>query len=60
MEREYQAIQHFMNGYNCAQAVLLAFSDMVGMDEKTCAKLSSSFGGGMAGCGRYAVLSAAC
>ena len=47
MEREHQAIEYFMQGYNCAQAVLLAFSDVVGIDEKTCAKLSSSFGGGM-------------
>ena len=47
MDRELQAITYFMEGYNCAQAVLLAFADMVGMDEKTCAKLSSSFGGGM-------------
>ncbi|MBQ8910903.1 MAG: C_GCAxxG_C_C family protein [Oscillospiraceae bacterium] len=47
MDRETQAIGYFMEGYNCAQAVLLAFSDVVGLDEKTCAKLSSSFGGGM-------------
>ena len=47
MEREIQAITYFMEGYNCAQAVLLAFADTVGIDGKTCAKLSSSFGGGM-------------
>ncbi len=37
----------FEQGYNCAQAVLLAFDDITGFDTKTAAALSSSFGGGM-------------
>ena len=37
----------FCEGYNCAQAVLLAFGDITGLDEKTAAMLSSSFGGGL-------------
>ena len=37
----------FNNGYNCAQAVFCAFSDVMGIDEETALKLSSSFGGGM-------------
>ncbi len=37
----------FEQGYNCAQAVLLAFDDLTGFDEKTAAAISSSFGGGM-------------
>ncbi|MGI6716744.1 MAG: C-GCAxxG-C-C family protein [Eubacteriales bacterium] len=37
----------FENGCNCAQAVLLAFSDLTGLDDKTALRLSSSFGGGM-------------
>ncbi len=37
----------FENGYNCAQAVFLAFSDLTGLDKDTALKLSSSFGGGM-------------
>ena len=37
----------FSEGYNCAQSVVLAFSDLTGIDEKTLAMLSSSFGGGM-------------
>lgn len=40
-------MQNFKNGYNCAQAVLLAFSDELKIDEKTLALISSSFGGGM-------------
>lgn len=38
---------YFYKGYGCAQAVLLAFADVAGIDESTLAKLGSSFGGGM-------------
>lgn len=38
---------YFLKGYNCTQAVFLAFQELFEMDEKTAAKLSSSFGGGM-------------
>ena len=41
------ARQNFLQGYGCAQSVLLAFSDLTGLDEKTSARLGSSFGGGM-------------
>ena len=41
------AEENFLQGYNCTQAVFLAFQDLFEMDEKTAAKLSSSFGGGM-------------
>ncbi len=41
------AEENFRKGYNCAQAVFLAFQDLYEMDEITAAKLSSSFGGGM-------------
>ena len=37
----------FYEGYNCAQSVLLAFEDVTGLDRKTAAMLSSSFGGGL-------------
>ena len=42
-----KARELFRQGYNCSQAVLLAFSDLTGLDEKTALMLSSSFGGGM-------------
>lgn len=35
------------NGYNCAQAVVLAYNDIFGMDDETAAAISSGFGGGM-------------
>ncbi|MDD4124202.1 MAG: C-GCAxxG-C-C family protein [Eubacteriales bacterium] len=42
-----KAKENFEKGYNCAQSVLLAFSDVTGLDEKSALLLSSSFGGGM-------------
>jgi len=47
MDRGDLAREYFMKGYNCSQAIVLAFSDLTGLDEKTAARLSSSFGGGM-------------
>ncbi len=46
---EYASIasEYYTSGYNCCQAVVLAFSDVVGVDESTLLKISSSFGGGM-------------
>lgn len=37
----------FLEGYNCAQSVFLAFSDLTGLDDETALKLSAPFGGGM-------------
>lgn len=42
-----QAKENFREGYNCCQAVVLAFSQELGIDKITLAKLGSSFGGGM-------------
>ena len=42
-----RAVDLFKEGYNCAQAVAVAFSDVMGMEEKTVARMVSSFGGGM-------------
>lgn len=47
MDHTYQAAQLFLDGYNCAQAITVAFSDVTGLDEKLSARLASSFGGGM-------------
>lgn len=41
------AAELFLKGYNCAQAVAVAFSDVTGLDEALSARLSSSFGGGL-------------
>ncbi len=34
-------------GYNCCQAVVLAYNDLFGIDDATAAAMSSGFGGGM-------------
>lgn len=47
MTRGEKAENLFMQGYNCSQAVFLAFADMYPFDFDTAAMLSSSFGGGM-------------
>lgn len=41
------AMENFLAGYNCTQAVTLAFADLFEMDERTLLRMSSSFGGGM-------------
>lgn len=33
-------------GYNCCQAVVLAYNDLFGLDDETAAAISSGFGGG--------------
>lgn len=47
MDRGQTAKKNFENGYNCAQAVLMAFSDVTGLDSKTSAMVAQSFGAGM-------------
>ena len=41
------AMKNFRDGYNCCQSVVLAFSEEIGLDEKTMLRLASPFGGGM-------------
>ena len=36
----------FLEGFNCAQAVAVAFADVTGMDKKLAARLAAPFGGG--------------
>lgn len=47
--KEYaeKAEKLFTEGYNCAQAVVYAFNDILELDDKMILSLSSSFGGGM-------------
>ena len=46
MDRATKAAGLFFDGYNCAQAVAVAFADVLGMEEKAVAKAVSGFGGG--------------
>ena len=47
MDHGVKAAELFLGGYNCAQSVVVAFSDLTGLDESFSAKMASSFGGGM-------------
>ena len=46
-ERVQKAVKNFESGYNCAQSVFLAYSDLIGLDWETAKKVSVSLGGGM-------------
>ena len=47
MDHGIKAAELFLQGYNCAQAVAVAFCDVTGLEEKFTARMVSSFGGGM-------------
>lgn len=52
MKQEYEdriqrAVDFFKEGYNCSQAVFLAFADIYGIEEETAKRLSAGFGGGV-------------
>lgn len=47
MDRKEQAVNLKHNGSNCAQAVLLAYKDILDLDEKSLKQLGSGFGIGM-------------
>ena len=46
-KRAEKAKEMFLQGYNCTQAVLLAFSDLLGVDEATLKAVGLPMGGGM-------------
>lgn len=56
-ERVNRAVQNFEAGYNCAQSVFLAYSDIFELDMETAKKMSVSFGGGVV-CAKFAEQSA--
>lgn len=42
-----RARELFLSGYNCSQAVVMAFTDILNIDEKTALLIASPFGGGL-------------
>ena len=42
------AVSGFKEGFNCAQSVLSAFSEELGLTRETALKIACPFGGGMA------------
>lgn len=47
MNHATKAADLFLEGYNCAQAVAVAFCDVTGLEKDFSAKIASSYGGGM-------------
>ena len=47
MDHGIQAAELFLSGYNCAQAVAVAFREELGLTEQQAARMVSAFGGGM-------------
>lgn len=46
-ERAMRAKELFLEGYNCAQSVFLAYCDFTPFDKKVAATVAAPFGGGM-------------
>lgn len=47
MKEKERAVELFKEGYNCSQAVFVAFSHRFGIDEETAKKISAGLGGGV-------------
>ena len=47
MEHSKKALDYFHEGYNCAQAVAMAFCDVTGLSQTQAARMASAFGGGI-------------
>jgi len=47
MNRVERAAEYHKKGYNCAQAIVCAFCDKVGLDEETAFKVSEGLGLGV-------------
>ncbi len=47
MDHGEKAREYFLEGYNCAQAVLCAYAQDLELDTEAAARLASSFGGGI-------------
>ena len=45
--RAEQAVTYFKSGYNCAQAVYMAYADFFGMEPKTAAVIAAPMGAGI-------------
>jgi len=47
MTRKEQSQEFFKQGYNCTQAVVMTFADVLTIDPKELCKIASPFGGGL-------------
>lgn len=46
-QRVSRAVGYFKSGYNCAQAVVMAYDDVMGLSPEALAQIAAPFGGGM-------------
>ena len=46
-ERVSRAVENFMAGYGCCQAVVAAFADLYGLDDTMAKRIGAGFGGGV-------------
>ena len=46
-ERGDKAKEYFQSGYNCAQSVLMAYADKIGLTEQQIMNIAAPFGAGM-------------
>ena len=54
-ERISRAVDNFMQGYNCAQSVFMAFADLYGLSREQALHVSASFGGTTSDCAMRAL-----
>ena len=47
MNKEEKALELYSNGMNCAQSVIAAYSDKIGIKEEEAVKIGAGFGAGM-------------
>ncbi len=63
-KRQARGRELFLSGYNCAQSVLMPFSDLLGLTEEQAALVAVGFGGGMGrmrqNCGAYSAMAMLC
>ncbi len=67
-QRVELAVKYFTEGFNCAQSVVRAYADVVGLNEREATLIAQSFGGGIgrmrltcgAACGMFMICGAAC
>jgi C_GCAxxG_C_C family probable redox protein len=61
-KRQERAVMLYKSGYNCAQAVAIAYSEVLGMSEEKAGAIFSGFGGGFGGqhevCGAVSAMTA--
>lgn len=47
MDKKIQAAKYHDAGYNCSQAILISFSEALGINPEMAARVAAGFGGGM-------------